>query len=227
MTKTRAFFATLLASVALSSMASAADISSSGYSDGGLYLFGMGGISMPRTLEASQDVDGTDYDHAEITLENGYSLSGGMGYNLGNGLRVEAELGTLNFDTDEISFPDAGPEYFADAPGTVDATYAMVSAWYSFDTGSIRPFVGAGVGMIEANMDSGPYFDDKSVDDSDSAFAWQVGGGLEMDLASNLQLVTRYRYVSSSDFTVQDSDNTDVTSSLDAHIIDAGIRLNF
>jgi opacity protein-like surface antigen len=225
MTKTRAFFATLLASVALSSMASAADISSSGYSDGGLYLFGMGGISMPRTLEASQDVGGTDYDHAEITLEDGYSLSGGMGYNLGNGLRVEAEIGSFKSDTDTITFPDANID--DDAPGSLKAMYGMVSAWYSFDTGSIRPFVGAGVGMIEANMDSGPYFGDKSVDDSDSAFAWQVGGGLEMDLASNLQLVARYRYVSSSDFTVQDSDNTDVTSSLDAHIIDAGIRLNF
>jgi opacity protein-like surface antigen len=227
MTNTRAFFATLLASVALSSMASAADMSAQGYSEGGLYVFGMGGMSLPRTIEASQDVDGTDFDHAEITLDNGYSLSAGMGYNLGNGLRVEAELGTLNFDTDEISFPDAGSEFFDDAPGTLDATYTMVSAWYSFDTGSVRPFVGAGVGMIDANMDSGPYFGDVSVDDSDTAFAWQVGGGLEMDLASNLQLVARYRYVSSSDFTVQDSGNTDVTASLDAHIIDAGIRINF
>ena len=89
------------------------------------------------------------------------------------------------------------------------------------------PIVGAGIGMLEASVNSGPYFGDKSLDDSDTAFAWQVGGGLDMDMASNLQLVARYRYLASSDFTVQDIDGTDVTSSLEAHLFDVGLRLSF
>ncbi|MDP4822601.1 MAG: porin family protein, partial [Aestuariivirgaceae bacterium] len=226
MTTAKISILALASMLAVSATATAADMST--YSSaGGMYVFGMGGMANQSNLKATQDGVDPDEENVTLSLDNGYSVSGGLGYNLGNGLRLEAEIGYMKSDTDTITLPDYAGGISDDAPGDLSGTYGMASVWYALDTGAIRPFVGGGIGIMKASADSGPYFGNKSLDDSDTAFAWQVGGGLEMDMSSNLQLVARYRYLATSDFTLQDIDDTDITSSVEAHLVDVGLRLNF
>lgn len=193
---------------------------------GSLYVFGMGGSVVPNTVEASQDVLGSEIE-VLVDVDTGYTLSGGIGYNFGNGLRIEGELGHLSVGTSHISLPDFPLD--SDADGDISGTYAMANAWYAFDLGAIRPFVGGGVGYAMLNMDSSYFLSEPTdgVDDGDNAFAWQMGAGVEFDIASNISLIARYRYFATGDFTVQDDDNTDVDASLNANIFDIGLRVSF
>jgi opacity protein-like surface antigen len=192
------------------------------------YLFGAAGGVLPNDVEATQaDVD-PDEVNAVFGLDNGYTVSGGLGYNLGNGFRIEGELGYLNVGTVDLTLPDFGGGGISDdAPGSVSALYGIASAWMSLPTGSVRPFVGAGLGMASLTVDAGPYFGGSSIEDTATALAWQVGAGVEADLGSNMEVFARYRYLGTGDFTMTDSDSTEITASFDTSIVDVGLRVGF
>ena len=192
------------------------------------YLFGAAGGVLPNDVDATQaDVD-PDEVNAIFGLDNGYTVSGGLGYNLGNGFRIEGELGYLNVGTVDLTLPDYEPDAISDdAPGSVSAIYGMASVWMSLPTGSIRPFVGGGLGLASLTVDAGPYFGDKSIEDTATALAWQVGAGVEADLGSNMEVFARYRYLGTEDFTMEDIDSTEITAAFDTSIVDVGLRVGF
>lgn len=192
------------------------------------YLFGAGGGVLPNDIDATQaDVDPQE-ENAIFGLNPGYTVSGGLGVDLGNGLRIEGELGYLNVGTADLTLPDFQPDPISDdAPGSVTGYYAMANVWMSLPTGTIRPFVGGGLGLASLSVDAGPYFGDKSIDDSATAMAWQVGAGVEADIATNMELFARYRYLGVQDFTMTDVDSTDITADFNANILDVGLRVAF
>lgn len=196
--------------------------------NGAFYLFGAAGGVLPNDIDATQAGVDPDEVNVVIGLDNGYTASGGLGYNLGNGLRIEGELGYLNVGTVDLTLPDYnGGAISDDAPGSVSGYYGMASVWMSLPTGSIRPFVGGGLGLASLTVDAGPYFGNKSIDDTATALAWQVGAGVEADIGSNMELFARYRYLGTQDFTMTDVDSTEITGAFDTNIVDVGLRVGF
>lgn len=196
--------------------------------NGAFYVFGAAGGVLPNDIDATQAGVDPDEVNAIVGLDTGYTASFGLGYRLGHGLRLEGELGYLNVGTVDLTLPDFEPDAISDdAPGSLSGYYGMVSMWMSLPTGTIRPFAGGGLGLATLTLDAGPYFGDKSIDDTATALAWQVGAGVEADIGSNMELVARYRYFGTQEFTMTDIDTTEVTGAFHANIVDVGLRVSF
>jgi len=195
-------------------------------SAGSFYVSGFGGGAIVN------DVDYTASDGAfgQSFLDTGYSLDAALGYDFGNGLAVEAQVGYLSAAQTGASYNS----FFYTGPipvtGTGSVLYGMLNAWYGIDLGSITPFIGGGVGMASIAQDStytGDMFEDSTFKDSAVTWAAQVGGGVSIALADNIDLVGRYRYFTTGDFDVVDGRGTTLTSSFGIHLVDLGLKVSF
>ena len=82
-------------------------------------------------------------------------------------------------------------------------TSVMANAWYDFDVGGLRPYVGGGIGWADVTVDGNSVGGaDPIIDYSDDGFAWQVGAGINFQVAPNMQLGLGYRYFSGPDVTI-------------------------
>lgn len=112
--------------------------------DKGLYVSGSLGFLVP------QDVDGSD-SGIDFTVEydNGYQLTGALGYKYGNGLRAEAEIGFGSTEFDSVS----GNGTTVDLSADVDILSVMANVYYDFNAGSrFSPYVGGGVGFARIDV---------------------------------------------------------------------------
>ena len=139
--------------------------------------------------------------------------------------RSELELYHQKTDLDGVRGTGAGfdPSGAAGA-GDVEVLLGLVNAYYDFRTGTFfRPFITAGLGY--AKVDAGlavEGFDAVSVSDEETGLAWQVGIGAGFDVAGNVSLDLRYRYLSGDEVEF----NT-AGVDLGGHSLTAGIRFYF
>ena len=82
----------------------------------------------------------------------------------------------------------------------------MANAYLSLPAGAWRPYVGAGIGQAHVEADNAgfanfPLVTDRT-NDSDNAFAWQLMAGVGYQIAPNLELGTRYRYLNIDETTL-------------------------
>lgn len=193
---------------------------------GSFYVSGFGGASIIN------DVDYTASDGAsgQTFFDTGYSLDAALGYDFGNGLALEAQVGYLSAAQTGATYVSSF--YTGDVPvtGTGSVLYGMLNAWYGVDLGGITPFIGGGAGVANVNLDStytGALFEASTFEDSAVTWAAQVGGGVSLALANNIDLVGRYRYFATGDFDVVDGQGTTLTSSFGIHLVDVGLKVSF
>ncbi|HEY8595849.1 MAG TPA: outer membrane beta-barrel protein [Devosiaceae bacterium] len=188
----------------------------------------VGGV-WPETINFTQAAVNPDEVNGTLSLNNGFDVSGAVGFDVGNGFSLEGQVGYLKANTDTLSLPDVPASGMAD--GDVSALYGMVNAWYSMDMGGITPFIGGGVGAANLTINSdysdltGSPAGTNYTNDSATAFAWQLGVGLQAAITDNVDIVGRYRYFNTADATFTDGDGTDITASLHAHIVEVGVRV--
>ncbi|MCE9521338.1 MAG: outer membrane beta-barrel protein [Alphaproteobacteria bacterium] len=194
----------LLATTALAVMAVAAPAQAAG---SGWYLSLSGGANWlnDNDFVASNGVDTVTFNSESDT---GFFIGGAVGYSLGQlvtpGLRVEVEVAYRQNQVDGDWASTTGGE---NDSGLLDydhsTTSVMANAWYDFDVGGLKPYVGGGIGWADVNVD-GNYVGalDPILDYSDDGFAWQVGGGINFQVAPNMQLGLGYRYFSGPDVTI-------------------------
>ncbi len=127
----------------------------------------------------------------------------------------------------------------ADIKGGVSAFLMMLNAYYDINPdGKIVPYVGGGVGVLnfsaETESTEGVTSGNVLLDDSDYAFAYQVGGGLGYKIdgigdGSDVILSVDYRYLASFDDPEFDGAVTGTTFETDfsGHFIGGGIRIAF
>ena len=105
----------------------------------------------------------------------------GAGYALDNELRLEAELAYRHNRTDPVDFDDSPP-----TRATVNATSAMVNAYYDFNRGGRwQPYVGIGGGYARVDV--------KHLD-HDTSWAWQAMAGIGYELGEHTTVDVGYRY---------------------------------
>ena len=193
---------------------------------GSVYVSGFGGGAIVN------DVDYTASDGAfgQTFFDTGYNLDAALGYDFGNGLSIEAQVGYLSAAQTGASYNSlfyTGP---VPVTGTGSVLYGMLNAWYGVEIGAITPFIGGGFGIASATLDStytGSLFEASTFEDNAVTYAWQVGGGVSLALTDSIDLVGRYRYFATGDFDVVDGQGTTLTSSFGIHLIDAGLKVKF
>jgi opacity protein-like surface antigen len=131
----------------------------------GAYVSGSVGLGLPNVA-----FDGVDYK-----LDNNILWNGAFGYNL-KPVRVEIGVGYQKNSYSDYSYP--GPSL----------TTIMANGYYDFNMGSaFSPYVTAGVGIADINTA------DNYVDQT--VFAWKVGAGVGVKIASNVTIDLGYQYL--------------------------------
>ena len=159
-----------------------------------------------------------------ISFDTGYSVDAALGYDFGNGLSIEAQVGHLSA---ALSGGDFGGTD-TDADGTASFTYGMINGWYGFDMGSITPFIGGGAGVASLAIDSDfDAFPTSSLDTRETTWAAQIGAGVSLDVTDNIAVTGRYRYMTTGEVSLTDDSGDENTGSASSSIVDAGLKISF
>lgn len=187
------------------------------------YVSLFGGASFPDDFEIGViNVDG------ETPLDTGYLLGLACGGAILDNLRLEGEVSYARNEVDgAIVFSGQGS--FA-SDGEVSATFVLASLWYDFTIGSgLTPYAGggAGVAFVDQELDIA-LVGGFSSDDTDSAFAWQLGAGVKYALRRDLaiELGYRFRRVEGLDFETAPPFGLE-NAALQSHYALAGLTYSF
>ena len=203
------------------------------------------GAGVGLTLPAGTDVGwSTEFD-------NGYAISGAAGLRSGS-LRGEIEIAYQSSDVNthtgvnagglELDTVDAGVlitgsdplgasvgDTVADGQGSLETLFVMANAYYDFDIDGapVKPYVGAGIGIAQVDVDYSPS-GVAIIDDDSTEFAYQAMAGASLPINENTEVFGGYRYRATQDVAVSASlFPADLDIENQAHIIEAGIRFTF
>jgi len=187
----------LLASAAILALPAAAS-AQVGSATPGFYLGLGGGWNKVRDADWNS-TNGAVGSSGEMEFSNGWAVIGALGYQMGNGFRVELEPGYRRNSADSTT-TNVGDR---DADGRLSALSLMTNAIYELPlTFGLRPYLGVGIGGARLSADfSIPNVAgaDLSVDDEDWVFAYQGIAGLGFALSDTVTLGIDYRYFKTQD----------------------------
>ena len=181
----------------------------------GFYATAKGGLSVLR----GSALDGTGLN---FTVENDSGWAGmlGFGYRYPSGLRGELELGYRQGDVDSI----AG----VNASGRSELLSVMANALFDIDIDApVTPFVGLGLGAARIDAEGFSPVGASRVDDSDTAFAFQIMGGLAYRLSERVSVTLGYRYFLMPDVDYAADSGTRFDTSYRSHDLLVGLRFSF
>ncbi len=183
--------------------------------ENGLYLGAAGGLSIARDSR----IVGTGID-SNAEFDNGLAGAGAVGYGFGSGLRAELELGYRENDVDSIGG-------LAGA-GDVSAISTMGNVLFDFDNSSrFTPYLGVGAGAARVDLDGASPVGGGSINDDDTAFAYQGIAGVSYRVSDRFKLTLDYRYFAAPDVEVTTSTGVAVDTEYRSHSIMVGLRFSF
>jgi len=197
------------ASIACLGMATSA----TAHDDAGWYLRGNAGYGTHTDMDLTGGMVSGQHGNG-LQSEGNVAASLGLGYDFGNNWRLELDGASLWTDFGSIS----------QIPATIAklrTNTGMINAIYDFDDfGRWEPYVGAGIGIVQAKADlaaqdflsPGPVANPACpgtranffaqlepescyVTDKDTALGYQLLAGLGYDISDNLKWDTHYRYL--------------------------------
>jgi OOP family OmpA-OmpF porin len=179
----------------------------------GIYLGGWGGYAL--VADSPLDDPATPGADLEVAFKGGLGLGAVLGYRFGDGARIEAEVALRSNDLEEV---EAGG-VAVPVEGTAESLAGMVSVYYDFGHGTIRPYVGLGAGYARVEIDS----DDLGADnETDDVFAYQGRAGLGFLLSENVLVTIGYGYFATLDPTFDG-----IEAEYRTHNVEAGFRVGF
>ncbi len=163
----------------------------------GLYIGGFVSYTMPSDSTITESPALAPGDSATLGYNSGVGVSFDVGYKMGIG-RIEGEL----------AYQSNGINQYRDSTGTSDTsgrlnqTTALLNGYLDFATGtSITPYIGAGVGVAQVQLDdfniSGSGVPNESSSDTVNVFQVSLGGASRVN--EHFDLDFRYRYSITSD----------------------------
>ncbi|MBS0472084.1 MAG: porin family protein [Proteobacteria bacterium] len=175
--------------------------------DGGYYVSAEGGVSLPPDLHLDSPTLGRNQD----SFGTGFAVGGALGYDTGNGWRVE--LNTLHQNAD-VSRLNGTP-----ATGHISSTAVMANATYDLMTGEkVTPYVGAGLGFVNVGGQV------NGLSGRDWKPAYQAEAGLRTDIGHDTSLFGEYRFTQSESVALSDSTDT-AHQHFSDHALLAGVSL--
>lgn len=176
----------------------------------GFFLSGAVGANLPQAAKVNEE---GDLAKSRYDLDPGVAVNAAAGYAFGNGVMTELELGYRH--ADPMSDPGAD----------VEALSAMVNAIYELPTGGrLRPYFGAGIGVVHTDYDETQPLTGIIVNDDDTELAVQGIAGVTFQASDRVDLFLDYRFIHTGelDLRAETLENVDATNN--AHIVMAGVR---
>ena len=192
----------------------------------GLYVSLNGGANFPEKTDSVFDPGMPGQGTIVTDGETGFRFGGALGYAFNRYFSVEGEFSYMENDIDtlESNLLPGGP---LPAAGTARTYTGMANAYLSLPTGAWRPYVGAGIGRARVKSDGvgfavpNPFALTDRTNDSDTALAWQLMGGVGYQIAPNLELGTRYRYLNIDDTRlVSDAGDVQAIDNIKTHSVE-------
>lgn len=182
----------------------------------GFYISAFGGLSVQPGSSGSQS-NGTETTTFSEDADTGFVVGGAIGTELRNwvqGLRAEMEVSYRRNDR------SGNHEYFyglfdpAEGPinGNLSNFSVLANIWYEFDVGSkFRPYVGGGAGWAQSRLEAtAPIASDPNnvtvetnwdtTDEEANGFAFQLGAGINHNVAPGVDVGIGYRYFNGPNF---------------------------
>jgi opacity protein-like surface antigen len=181
--------------------------------------------------------------------DTGYAINGAIGYGLGNGIRLELDLGyggndiKGTFQQNVQAFVPCGE--FANNPcldpnvnGDIGALSGFAMAYYDFpNIGRLMPYAGIGVGFVNvdldvgarATMNDGPVSRFAIIDGSDTVIGYRGTVGLKYDFGL-ADVSVGYTYTATDWMNVPGRGtlvNFDFDRRVSAHTLAAGVSYQF
>ena len=172
------------------------------------YFSGNVGIGWADDIEVT--------DAIELSFDPGYGISAAFGHVYNNNFRAELELNYFASDVDEVTLVGVGSAP-VDGDGTVIAV--MLNGFYdSMPSQTLSPFVGAGIGYANAELDI------LGESEDDNVFAYQLMAGFTFKLTEKLKSDVQYRYFGTEDLEFEAGIDGD---SINSHNLMVGLRYSF
>ena len=173
-------------------------------------------------LTHTQDTNASGTSGGTIDLDTGTSANAFVGVSFAANWRGEVELAHRTMDISSVTGTSGS--------GDVSATSLMGNAIFDLglDAGlPVQPYIGAGIGLANLDMDGASPFGGSTIDDSDTVGAIQAIAGMSYPVNTQTTLFADYRYFAtgSGDFTTA----AGAATSLDmrTHSLMAGLRFEF
>jgi len=156
-----------------------------------------------------------------LSTTGGLTLIGAVGMKFSDSCRLEAELDYQRNNTDHITF---NTEVYR-ISGLLSETSILANGYYDFHTGTINPYLTAGLGWASFNVNGlNGRHGLHGLNETHSTFAYQFGAGLSIPVSKHLDIDTRYRYARSSTMSL---DNNYTTFQLASNSALLGLRIWF
>lgn len=181
------------------------------------YVSGFLGVNMAKDASISSlpnFVDKLDYDP-------GVYVGGAIGGDLG-AVRIEGEVSYRHSEIDRIT-DEFGTTYNR-VSGAVGALAVMANMFVDLTVNApITPYVGGGIGIASLSIDdvdaNGLRFYDS---DNEAVLAYQLGGGIAIDLNRNTALDLGYRF-----FGTSEADFVNSSLKYQSHTVMMGLRYTY
>ncbi|MDX9786476.1 MAG: outer membrane beta-barrel protein [Desulfobacterales bacterium] len=162
----------------------------------GWYMGMFGGVTV--SPEVSQGYDYYDYyynDRYDIDVDETWVIGFKFGYTPPR-LRFasfEFEYSYFNPDVDGTVWPFDSWDY-VQIEGDTTFHNVMFNGIAKFPEGKIHPYLGVGIGFSYIDTSVSTSSIGRFDSNDDTVFAWQILGGVEIDLINNLSLDIGYRF---------------------------------
>ncbi len=194
------------------------------------YVSGNIGIAWfnDATIESADD-NVTPHDYVDVEFDSGITLLGAMGCDYGD-YRIEGELGYQSGDI--ASMTDGNPASLAqDLSGDLAVISLLMNGYYDIDLGGIDLYGTAGVGVARVSFedlyDGHQRAGQSLYTEHATTLAYQVGAGLALPVADDVMIDARYRYFSTTEFTLDDKNFFDYeNTTISSHSALLGLRIN-
>lgn len=165
-----------------------------------------------------QDGRASDLDGIDTTVSYSFRSkvpSIAVGRRVGETWRVELEAVQLRTNAELLSIGPSGQHIDPDARDNTDARGYGINILRDFRTNTVvEPFVGLGLGLAKIDMRVGETNDvgpgDLFVDDSDSAWYYQLSAGVSVALTERVDLSLAYRYWRAPSVSLKSVDDTPI-----------------
>ncbi len=158
----------------------AAGIGTASAAPAGPYVTGEGGVSLMPDQNLSHTPAGT----LKEDLNAGYNFGGAIGYDFGDGTRIELNSLTARADLNSLGGKHAG--------GHVDATGLMLNGKYDLmHNSATTPYIGAGIGFQNVGAKVA------GMQGQNWEPAYQLEAGLRHTISNNVSVFGEYRWTQS------------------------------
>lgn len=194
-------------------------------SEYGWYFSIFGGALSVASAEA--DDGSPDFGQVfDFDTDLGWTAGAALGVQVTDFLRGEIEVSTGGVGISEVTIDD-GPTFDVE-DGSASTTYLLGNLWFDLDTGSgFTPYIGGGLGAAYVTAEGGlPAPLNTTVDLEGWGWAYQLGAGVQFDVADNIAVDLGYRYKAIVDADLE-GNGDDAVADVSSHVVQAGLKISF